>query len=52
MIYALGGDAFRNMRTRTETGRAYSFYREQLSGLSVARIYTKYLAPDARRRDS
>jgi hypothetical protein len=43
VIYALGGDAFRNMRTRTETGRAYSFYREQLSGLSVARIYTRYL---------
>jgi hypothetical protein len=47
IIYALGGDAFRNMRTRTETGRAYSFYREQLSGLAVARIYTKYLAPDS-----
>lgn len=46
VIYALGGDAFRNMRTRTETGRAYSFYRDQLSGLSIARIYTKYLAPD------
>jgi hypothetical protein len=45
IIYALGGDAFRNMRTRTETGRAYSFYREQLSGLAVARIYTKYLPP-------
>jgi hypothetical protein len=42
IIYALGGDAFRNMRTRTEIGRAYSFYREQLTGLSVARIYTRY----------
>ncbi len=42
VIYALGGDAFRNMRTRTETGRAYSFYREELNGLAVARIYTKY----------
>jgi len=42
-IYALGGDAFRNMRTRTEIGRAYSFYREQLNGLSIARLYTKYL---------
>ena len=48
IVYALGGDAFRNMRTRTETGRAYSFYREQLTGLSVARVYTKYLAPDAK----
>jgi hypothetical protein len=47
VIYALGGDAFRNMRTRTETGRAYSFYREQLSGLAVAHIYTRYLPPDS-----
>jgi hypothetical protein len=46
IIQALGGDAFRNMRTRTETGRAYSFYREQLSGLAVAHIYTKYLPPE------
>jgi hypothetical protein len=46
-IYALGGDAFRNMRTRTEMGRAYSFYREQLSGLAIARIYTKYLQPSS-----
>jgi hypothetical protein len=45
IIHSLGGDAFRNMQTRTETGRAYSFYREQLSGLAVARIYTKYLPP-------
>ena len=28
--------------TRTEIGRAYSFYREQLTGLSLARIYTQY----------
>ena len=47
VIDALGGDAFRNMQTRTETGRAYSFYHDQLNGLSVARIYTKYLQPDA-----
>jgi hypothetical protein len=46
VILALGGDAFRNMRTRTEIGRAYSFYRDQLSGLAVARIYTKYEKPD------
>ena len=43
-IYALGGDGFRNLQTRTESGRAYSFYREQLSGLSIAKVYTKYLA--------
>lgn len=43
-IYAMGGDGFRDLQTRTESGRAYSFYREQLSGLSIAKIYTKYLA--------
>ena len=42
-IRALGGDAFRTLEYRTEIGRAYSFYHEQLSGLSVARVYTKYL---------
>jgi hypothetical protein len=42
-IDALGGDAFRDMETRVEIGRAYSFYHEQLSGLSIARLYTKYL---------
>ena len=47
-IQALGGDAFRTMRTRTEIGRAYSFYHERLSGLSIARIYTKYLEPDGK----
>ncbi len=43
-IHALGGDGFRQMMTRTETGRAYSFYREQITGLSYARIHTKYLS--------
>jgi hypothetical protein len=42
-IEALGGSAFRNMTTRVESGRAYSFYREQLTGLALARLYTKYL---------
>lgn len=42
-LKALGGDAFLNMKDRTEEGRAYSFYREQLSGLSRAKIYTRYL---------
>ncbi|MEP6717460.1 MAG: hypothetical protein ABJC09_17960 [Terriglobia bacterium] len=41
-IHALGGDGFRQMQTRTETGRSYSFYNEQITGLSIARIYTKY----------
>ena len=41
----LGGDAFQRMTDRVETGRAYSFYRAAVSGLSVATIYTRYLAP-------
>jgi hypothetical protein len=44
-VAALGGDAFLHMEDRIEYGRAYSFYREQLNGLSVAKIYTRYLAP-------
>jgi len=39
---ALGGDRYLNMQTREESGRAYSFYRERLSGLSIAKIYTRY----------
>jgi hypothetical protein len=46
-VRALGGDAFSNLQYRVETGRAYSFYHEQISGLSVARVYTKYLPPDS-----
>jgi hypothetical protein len=42
-IHALGGPGFRQMRTRTESGRAYSFYREQITGLAIAKIHTKYL---------
>lgn len=44
-IAALGGDAFLHFQTRVETGRAYSFYREQLSGLSIAKIYTQFVQP-------
>lgn len=44
-LQALGGDAFLTMNDRVESGRAYSFYREQISGLSVAKIYTHYLTP-------
>ena len=44
-IQSLGGNAFRNMRTRTETGRAYTFYHNRLSSMSVARFHTKYLMP-------
>ena len=40
-IDALGGDAFLNMRTRTEIGRASSFYHDRLSGFSVATIFIR-----------
>lgn len=43
-LAALGGRQFLAMADRTESGRAYSFYREELSGLSRATIYTRYLA--------
>src|SRR5438128_9316218 len=42
-LAALGGKQFLGMQDRVETGRAYSFYREELSGLSIAKIYTRYL---------
>lgn len=42
-INSLGGNAFRNMRTRTESGRTYTFYHNRLSEMSVARFHTKYL---------
>jgi hypothetical protein len=42
-IAALGGQKFLTMEDRIESGRAYSFYRDQLTGLSVAKIYTRYL---------
>jgi len=42
-IAALGGETFLHMQDRVESGRAYSFYRERLSGLSIAKIYTRYL---------
>jgi len=44
---ALGGDRYLSMTNREESGRAYSFYRERLSGLSIAKIYTHY-DPDAK----
>ena len=46
-LQALGGNAFLHMADRVETGRAYSFYREEIAGLSVATIYTRYLTPAA-----
>ena len=44
-LAAMGGNNFLAMEDRIEGGRAYSFYREQIQGLSVARIYTRYLVP-------
>ena len=43
-LQALGGNAFLKVEDRVETGRAYSFFREELQGLSIARIYTRYLS--------
>ena len=42
-LAALGGERYLAMRDRVESGRAYSFYRAELSGLSLATIYTRYL---------
>lgn len=39
---ALGGQKFLTMQDRVESGRAYSFYRNNISGLSIATIYTQY----------
>lgn len=43
-LAALGGERFLNMQDRVESGRAYSFYREAVSGFSIARIYTRYVS--------
>jgi len=47
-IAALGGQKFLTMQDRIEKGRAYSFFHDEISGLSVAKIYTRYIyvAPD------
>lgn len=42
-LAALGGEKFQTVKDRVETGRAYSFYRDQLTGLAVAKISTRYL---------
>ncbi len=46
-LQALGGDAFLHMTSRVETGRAYSFYRSEITGLSTAKIYTRYISSPA-----
>ncbi|MBN9659568.1 MAG: hypothetical protein J0H49_15400 [Acidobacteria bacterium] len=46
-LQALGGDRFLAMQDRVEEGRFYAFYRENLSGMSRAKVYTRYLlAPE------
>jgi hypothetical protein len=42
-LAALGGEKFLHMEDRVENGRAYSFYNDRLSGLSIAKIYTRYV---------
>jgi hypothetical protein len=42
-LATLGGARFLAMRDRVESGRAYSFYRESMTGLAIAHIYTHYL---------
>src|SRR6185503_13136757 len=42
-VAALGGQKFLTMQDRIEKGRAYSFFHEELSGLAVAKIYTRYI---------
>jgi hypothetical protein len=43
-LIALGGQKFLDMEDRVESGRAYSFYREEISGLTIAKIYTRYIS--------
>ena len=47
-LQAVGGKAFLAMEDRVESGRAYSFFRQELEGLSVAKIYTRYVTRGAR----
>lgn len=46
-LEALGGERYLAMTDRIESGRGYSFYREQLSGMSHLKIATRYAAPEA-----
>ena len=42
-VQALGGSKFLSVDNVVESGRAYSFYREQLNGLTIARITRRFL---------
>ncbi len=44
-LEAMGGSRFLETDNVVASGRAYSFYREELSGLTLATIYTRYLRP-------
>lgn len=46
-VLALGGDKFLTMEDRVEHGRAYSFYRDNISGRDIATIYTRYITVPA-----
>src|SRR3569832_230145 len=46
-IKALGGEKFLSVQNRVEAGRAYSFFFDQLSGLSRANFYTRNIPLDA-----
>ena len=43
MLKALGGEKFLKIQNRVETGRAFSFYNSQISGLSPSKFYTRYI---------
>ena len=45
-LESIGGDAFLHMKTLKQTGRAYSFYRKDLSGLAVITIFNEYGPPE------
>lgn len=42
-IAALGGEKFLSVEDRIEEGRAYTFYRDRLTGLAKAKISVRYL---------
>jgi hypothetical protein len=48
-LAAVGGKAYLAMQDRVESGRAYSFFRQELEGLSIAKIYTRYVTPVPRK---
>ena len=44
-LEAVGGKAYLAMEDRVESGRAYSFFRQELQGLDIATIYSRYVTP-------